>query len=100
MFVGTPCDLDGFDITPDAPLLQNPSNDSQSSWFPFDSQAQFETADFLFKKAEMSQADVDILMRLWATFLPDGHAPFLNHQDMLATIDAIDSRDIQWQSFS
>jgi hypothetical protein len=54
----------------------------------------------LFKKTEMSQADVDTLMRLWAATSSDGHAPFLHHQDMLTTIDAIDFADTQWQSFS
>jgi hypothetical protein len=61
---------------------------------------QFETADFLFKKAEMSQADVDTLMRLWAATTSDGCAPFQNHQEMLETIDGINLGDIPWQSFS
>ena len=47
----------------------------------------------------MSQGDTDTLMRLWAATTPDGYAPFLNHQEMLATIDAIDLGDIPWQSF-
>ena len=98
-FTGTPCDADGYDIRPGAPPQDHPS-DSQPNWFPFTSQVQFETADFLFKKAEMSQADVDTLMRLWAATTSDGCAPFLNHQEMLSTIDAIDLGDIPWQSFS
>src|ERR1700679_2158127 len=67
--VGSPCDVDGFDLTPGTSPPsppsppQNPSDDSSSNWFPFSSQAQFETADFLFRKAEMSQADIDTLMR-------------------------------------
>ena len=48
----------------------------------------------------MSQADIDTLMRLWAATTPDGRAPFLNHQEMLTTIDAIDLGDTPWQSFS
>ena len=96
---GTPCDADGFDITPGTPP-QNHSSGSQPNWFPFTSQAQFETADFLFKKVEMSQADINTLMRLWATASPDGRAPFLNHREMLSVIDAIDLADIPWQSFS
>lgn len=79
---------------------QDCDDNSQPGWFPFASQMQFETADFLFRKAEMSQADIDILMRLWATTTSDGRAPFQNHQEMLATIDAIKSGDIPWQSFS
>ena len=48
----------------------------------------------------MSQTDIDTLMRLWASTTSDGCAPFQNHQEMLATIDAINLRDIPWQSFS
>lgn len=48
----------------------------------------------------MSQADIDTLMRLWATTTSDGLAPFQNHQEMLATIDAIKLGDIPWQTFS
>ena len=48
----------------------------------------------------MSQADIDTLMRLWAATTPDGCAPFRNHQDLLATVDAIELGDIPWQSFS
>ena len=96
---GTPCDADGYDLEPGT-APQDHSGSSQPDWSPFSSQTQFETADFLFRKAEMSQADIDILMRLWATTTSDGSTPFQNHQEMLATIDAIDIGDIPWQSFS
>ena len=46
----------------------------------------------------MLQNNVDTLMRLWTT--SNGHAPFLNHYNMLSTIDAINFQDVQWQSFS
>ena len=96
---GTPCDADGYDIEPDTPP-QDHSGSSRSNWFPFASQVEFETADFLFKKAEMSQADIDTLMQLWAPTTLDGRAPFSNHREMLATIDSINLGDIRWQSFS
>ena len=48
----------------------------------------------------MSQGNVDILMHLWASTNGDAQAPFQNHQEMLATIDAIDSCDAPWQSFT
>lgn len=95
---GTACDKDGYDIGPGTPPQDHTSN-LQHDWSPFTSQVQFETADFLFKKAEMSQANIDTLMRLWAPTTSDGRPPFLNHQEMLTTIDAIDAGDVQWQSF-
>lgn len=75
-------------------------SESPPDWSPFDSQVQFETADFLFRKAEMSQANVDILMELWASTTADGHALFWDHREMLETIDAVDGGDIPWESFT
>jgi len=96
---GTPCDSDSYDLEPGAPL-QDHGDSSEPGWHPFASQAQFKTTDFLFRKAEIFQADIDTLMWLWASTTPNGFAPFQNHQEMLETIDAIDVGDIPWQSFS
>ncbi|KAF9641976.1 hypothetical protein BDM02DRAFT_3068840, partial [Thelephora ganbajun] len=71
-----------------------------SNWSLFTSQAQFEATNFLFRKAEMSQADIDTLMRLWAATTSDSCAPFQNHQEMLVMIDAINLGDVLWQSFT
>ena len=99
LVVGTPCDYEGYDLEHDA--LPHPRTaDVPSDWAPFDSQVQFETADFLFEKAEMSQGDVNILMQLWASTTADNVAPFENHQDMLAAIDSIQDGDAPWRSFS
>lgn len=96
---GTPCDPDGYDLEQEV-LPEMPPRMARPDWSPFQSQAQFETADFLFKKAEMSQGNVDILMELWASTVEDGQAPFQNHREMLETIDAIDCSNTPWQSFS
>jgi len=99
LVTGTPCDRDGYDLESGA---SPPSQtvDGSYNWAPFGSQVQFETADFLFKKAEMSQGNVDVLMRLWASTMADHCAPFESHQDMLATIDSIQDGDAPWHSFS
>ena len=96
---GTPCDRDGYDLEHGAVPEAQPEG-PRPSWSPFNSQEQFETADFLFKKAEMSQGNIDILMELWAATTGDGQAPFQDHWEMLATIDAIDYGDTPWQSFT
>ena len=98
--IGTPCDSDGFDLGQGAQPETQPKETPPGSWSPFHSQVQFETADFLFKKAEMSQGNIDILMEPWATTNGDGQAPFQDHQEMLATIDAINNGDAPWQSFT
>ena len=96
---GTPCDEEGYDLESGVPPPSQTTG-GPSDWGPFGSQIRFETVDFLFKKAEMSQGDVDILMRLWASTTADHCAPFENHQDMLTTIDSIQEGDAPWTSFS
>lgn len=96
---GTPCDPDGYDLEPGTPP-ETQQGEPEPIWSPFHSQVQFETADFLFKKAEMSQGNIDILMELWSSTAEDGEAPFRDHREMLATIDAIDGSDAPWQSFT
>ena len=95
---GTPCDHDGYDLE-HGTLPETQPGETQSGWSPFHSQAQFETADFLFKKAEMSQGNIDILMELWAS-TTDSQPPFRNHREMLETIDTIETGDTSWQSFT
>ena len=99
IITGTPCDLDGYDLEQGA-LPETQPGGTPSGWSPFHSQVQFETADFLFKKAEMSQGNIDILMELWSSTTGNSQAPFRDHRDMLATIDAIDGSGTPWQSFS
>jgi hypothetical protein len=96
---GTPCDEEGYDLeSATLPPLQ--TADGSPDWGPFNSQVQFETADFLFRKVEMSQRDVDTLMQLWASTTADRDAPFANHQEMLTAIDSIQQGDTPWNSFS
>jgi hypothetical protein len=96
MAIGTPCDANGHGLGGDE--LEDHGSGEGTDWSPFNSQAQFETADFLFRKAEMSQSNIDTLMELWRA--TGGDPPFQNHQEMLETIDDIGLGDIPWQSFT
>lgn len=62
---------------------------------------EFELADLLYTKAEMSNRNVDTLMELWAAeAIQDGRdAPFEGHEDLLETIDCITHGDAPWDSF-
>lgn len=82
---------------------QSPSNHFTSfDWGAFENRLRFETADFLYRKNQMSQGDIDTLLKLWlASLAPHGEqAPFLGHQDLLDVIDATETAEIPWQSFS
>lgn len=96
---GTPCDKEEWDLEPGV-LPPSQSVDGPSDWVPFNSQVEFEMADFLFKKVEMSQGDNGVLMQLWASTTADHYAPFKGHKDMLAAIDSIQHEKAPWHSFS
>ncbi|KAG6375120.1 hypothetical protein JVT61DRAFT_3317 [Boletus reticuloceps] len=62
-----------------------------------------ETAEFIFKQAELSVGNIDDLCDLWGRSLEDGsmgkHPPYVNHKELYATIDATPQGDIPWSSF-
>ncbi|KAI8974265.1 hypothetical protein BD414DRAFT_468489 [Trametes punicea] len=97
---GMPCDKDGHFVAKGSPagphLSRNPDD-----YYPFESRQQYETGDFLYRRAEMSGGKIDDLMHLWASSLPDEHEPpFANHNHLYATIDAIPLGDVPWDGFS
>jgi hypothetical protein len=109
LLLGACCDTDGYDLPKGAPpptTTTHPKRANPSSWFPFSSQAQFELADFLFRKNEMSKGQIDDLMQIW-TFLntkdskPDlkESPPFASAKDLYQKIDQIDDSKT-WHSFS
>lgn len=72
---------------------------------PFTSRAEFELADFLYRRDQMSGKKIDDLMDIWAAFndndgLGNSGPPFANSKDLYDTIDAIEAGDVAWQSFS
>ena len=97
--LGRPCDKDGTFLLPGTPpILPRPK--SKEDWTPFHSRAGFELAELLYKKAEMSQPNIDQLLNIWsATLAPhEDEPPIANFQDLHAQIDAIDLGFTPWKS--
>ena len=69
---------------------------------PFRNRVEFEAAEFLFCKDQMSASHIDALLDLWAATLEkhNDHPPFANHRDLYQTIDSIPLGDVPWQSFA
>ncbi|KAF8887501.1 hypothetical protein CPB85DRAFT_1378036 [Mucidula mucida] len=77
---GDPCDKDGNPLPPDTPPPPPPPTPA-NAWAPFDDEIQFRVSEFLFRKVEMSQGDIDHLMELWDLSMQQhrGCAPFGDH---------------------
>ncbi|KAJ7170354.1 hypothetical protein C8R43DRAFT_1120786 [Mycena crocata] len=96
---GTPCDAEGFDLPAGAPPPPWEERDADD-FSPFDSRAEFEFAEFLYTREEMSTKGVDRLAQLLAALYEGSDPPFADHKDLYATIDSIQQGDIPWESFS
>ncbi|KZT03381.1 uncharacterized protein LAESUDRAFT_738265 [Laetiporus sulphureus 93-53] len=96
-----PCDKAGRFLPPNVPP---PPHEPRASddWAPYGSRIGFETAEFLFKREQMSAGNIDILLNLWAASLVKhgDHPPFTNTTDLYHTIDATALGDVKWESFS
>lgn len=98
---GLKCDANGTFIDHD--MQPPPRTDAPSTdWTPYENRVEFETAEFLFMRNQMSAKQIDTLLDLWAASLikHNDAPPFSNHKEMYATIDATPLGDVPWKSFS
>ncbi|KAK0435040.1 hypothetical protein EV421DRAFT_1892617 [Armillaria borealis] len=94
---GTPCDEHGTDLQLGTPPPPRPL--PENLFEPFDDEVQFHLADFLFRKVEMSQGNIDELLELWALSQRDHDTfgPFADHDKLYSRIDAIKLGDVPWK---
>jgi len=100
--IGRPCDKDGNFLPPNTPpSLRRPHTDPED-WTPYESRLQFETAEFLFTRNQMSAGHIDTLLSLWATSLlkHGDEPPFSNHAELYNTIDSTPLGDVPWEVFN
>ncbi|KAI0278315.1 hypothetical protein BC826DRAFT_1094727 [Russula brevipes] len=101
---GQPCDEEGYDLPPDTPpppFTERLPDD----YYPYDSLSEFELADFLFRKEQMSGNRIDELMEIWAyhqktQYGDEETPPFANARDLYNVIDATELGDVPWQAFA
>jgi hypothetical protein len=101
LLAGSVCDEFGnYSLPKDAPP-PCPSL-AHDDWMPYKNHVEFETAEFLYCKTQMSADNIDTLTNLWAVMLlPHADSPpFANHSDLYETIDSMRVGDVPWQSFS
>ena len=87
-------------MPPGTPPLFGPLNNQD--WAPYESRLQFETAELLFKRIQMSAGNIDTLLHLWAASLikHGDKPPFNSCDDLYDIIDDTPVGDVKWESFS
>lgn len=109
VFIGQPCDEDGNPLDPVSPLIAETRD--PTDWTLFLNCVEFEIAEFLYKRCQMSASNIDTLMGIWASYsalqaLEDvsesslNLSPFSECRDMYRTIDAIPIGGVPWQSIT
>jgi len=98
--VARPCDEEG-NFLPEGTPPGCVESRVPGDWSPFNSRDEFELADLLFTRTEMSRGQVDELMQIWASrsAVDGGTAPFADSKDLHDTVDAIEEGDAPWYSF-
>ncbi|KAJ7657538.1 hypothetical protein B0H17DRAFT_1171932 [Mycena rosella] len=91
---GRPCDENGVylpDGVPPPARTTAPNND----WSPYEDATQFNVADFLFRKVQMSSKNIDHLLELWALSTMNED----DYKHLYETIDATKVGDAPWQCY-
>lgn len=96
-FKGRPCDALGNYLPPGSP--PPPDNQEPDDWSPFEDGVQFELADLLYRREQMSGSNIDTLLKLMGK-LSGGSPPFKNHEKLYDAIDAIPTGDVKWEKLS
>jgi Plavaka transposase len=103
LFVGEICDEIGNGLPPDNPPAPRDSDTKgPNDWTPYSNRLQFEVADFLFRRNQMSAGDINFLLNLWAASLAihNDEPPFSKATHLYSTIDSTPLGDVAWDSFS
>jgi Plavaka transposase len=80
------------------------SDKGSDDWTPYDNHLQFEVADFLYRRNQMSARHINFLLSLWAVSLVraihDVEPPFSTATQLYDTIDSTPLGDVTWESFA
>ncbi|KAJ6609407.1 hypothetical protein B0H10DRAFT_2225936 [Mycena sp. CBHHK59/15] len=93
-----PCDEHGT-FLPDGAPPQPRNTAAADDWTPFDDKVQFELANFLFRKVQMSSKNIDQLLEMWALSMMkhEDLGPFQDYKEIYETIEATTVVDAPWK---
>ena len=88
-----------WSTTSEHPLRET---DRCNDWTPYRDRVQFEVADFLYRRNQMSAGDINLITGLWAASLAphNDSPPFKNAKDLYDTIVSPPLGNAPWQSFT
>ncbi|KAF5315513.1 hypothetical protein D9758_019033 [Tetrapyrgos nigripes] len=99
----TPCNLGSYNLPENSLPTPIPNDNESNEWAPFQNATEFEFAEFLYHKVQMSAGDIDTLSQFISELMApeqSDNVPFHDHWEMYSLIDAICQGDIQWESFT
>ncbi|KAJ3543098.1 hypothetical protein NMY22_g3259 [Coprinellus aureogranulatus] len=97
---GDICDALGRPLPPGPRTPPPISERTNDDFTPFEDGTHFCIADFLYRREEMSQTNINTLLHLWGlTLMKHGatFGPFDNYTHLFNTIDNIEQGDAPWQ---
>jgi hypothetical protein len=79
-----------------------PGHEDANPWSPFHSRLQFDFAHFHFVEEQSSARSIDKALDFWAASITNfgGDAPWKNHRELYASIDAIKISHSPWKTYS
>jgi Plavaka transposase len=78
------------------PHPPSPPDTDPTDWGAFGSKEGFEIAELVYRKARMSEGNIDDLFKICS----GNQVPFSNHKELYAAIDGLSVGGVPWQSFS
>ncbi|KIK95756.1 hypothetical protein PAXRUDRAFT_25378 [Paxillus rubicundulus Ve08.2h10] len=98
---GRPCSADGEFLPAGAPPPP-PKEKAPDDWTPYRNRVEFELAELLFTRIQMSNSHMDALLNLWAATLAKhgDRPPFASHNDLHGVIDSTPLGGVKWQGFA
>ncbi|KAJ6620106.1 hypothetical protein B0H10DRAFT_2362631 [Mycena sp. CBHHK59/15] len=85
-----PCDRDGNFLLPNTPP-PSPARPPANDFTPYSRRDDFELADLLYRRVQMSAGAINELMQNWAARPGTPDPPFTDQEDLYNTIDATES---------
>ncbi|KIK20961.1 hypothetical protein PISMIDRAFT_12594 [Pisolithus microcarpus 441] len=98
---GQPCNANS-DFLPNGTRPEPHQPKPPDDWSPYSSRLEFELADFIYTCSQISAANLNTLLELWAASLVEagGKPMFGSYKEMYQMIDNTRIGDVKWQSFT